>query len=74
MQAKVTVSKIEYSAEDASEQVKAVLSRARHYIRVWRERARQRSALRCLEPHQLQDIGVTAEQARQEAAKPFWKA
>jgi uncharacterized protein YjiS (DUF1127 family) len=36
-------------------------------------RRRQRQALQELEDHLLADIGVTREQAEQEARKPFWK-
>ncbi|MCP3470999.1 DUF1127 domain-containing protein [Bradyrhizobium sp. CCGUVB1N3] len=40
-----------------------------------RARHRQRKALRDLadDPHLLSDIGVTREQALQEADKPFWR-
>ncbi|MBR2655663.1 MAG: DUF1127 domain-containing protein [Loktanella sp.] len=34
--------------------------------------ARQRRALRNLAPEQLRDIGLTAQQAADEAAKPVW--
>ncbi len=36
--------------------------------------ARQRRALAKLAPEQLEDIGLSAEQARAEAARPFWDA
>ncbi len=36
-------------------------------------RSRQRERLMDLDTRILQDIGVTHEQARCEAAKPFWK-
>ena len=36
-------------------------------------RRRQRQALLVLEDHLLDDIGLTREQAEQEARKPFWK-
>jgi uncharacterized protein YjiS (DUF1127 family) len=35
---------------------------------------RQRQHLRELDPHMLQDIGLTAAQARAEADQPFWHA
>jgi uncharacterized protein YjiS (DUF1127 family) len=38
----------------------------------WVERKRTRAALSQLTPHQLQDVGLTPAQARQEAFKPFW--
>ena len=43
-------------------------------IRMWLERSRQRRALAGLDDRLLSDIGVTLEQARREAAKPFWSA
>lgn len=36
-------------------------------------RFRQREALSDLDDHFLEDIGVTRQQAKAEAAKPFWK-
>lgn len=38
----------------------------------WRRR-RTRKALLGLSREQLRDIGLTAEQARQEGLKPFWR-
>ena len=40
---------------------------------LWQERAAQRRALLALEPHELEDIGVTRAEALSEAAKPFWR-
>ena len=34
----------------------------------------QRRALGALEPHLLDDIGLSAEEARDEAGRPFWDA
>jgi uncharacterized protein YjiS (DUF1127 family) len=44
-------------------------------LRRWAARRRQRAALRELadDPHLLKDIGVTRQQALDEAAKPFWR-
>jgi uncharacterized protein YjiS (DUF1127 family) len=41
----------------------------------WAERRRQRLALRELadDKHFLNDLGITREQALDEAAKPFWR-
>jgi len=36
-------------------------------------RRRQRQTLAALNDHLLNDIGVTHEMARREAAKPFWR-
>jgi uncharacterized protein YjiS (DUF1127 family) len=43
-------------------------------IAMWFARSRQRRALAELDDRLLRDIGVTFEQARREAAKPFWSA
>ncbi|MEM7225945.1 MAG: DUF1127 domain-containing protein [Pseudomonadota bacterium] len=46
-------------------------------VALWRERAAFRRELRRLTKvgdHILRDIGLTREQAIQEAAKPFWQA
>lgn len=37
-------------------------------------RRHTRKALLDLSPEQLRDIGLTAEQARQEGLKPFWRS
>lgn len=42
-------------------------------LKVWRFRARSRAELRGLSERQLWDIGLTREQARDEADKPFWR-
>lgn len=42
-------------------------------IAVWSVRRRQRHALAELDEHLLNDVGLSREQARREAAKPFWK-
>ena len=41
-------------------------------LQMWGQRRRQRTALGDLDEHLLSDIGMTREQARCEAAKPFW--
>jgi len=40
---------------------------------VWQMRARQRARLAEMEPHRLEDMGITAAEAKREAAKPFWR-
>ena len=42
-------------------------------LRRMHERWRQRQDLRELDDHLLGDIGITREQARREARKPFWR-
>ena len=39
----------------------------------WSERSRQRADLRDLDEHLLKDIGITRQQALDEANRPFWK-
>jgi uncharacterized protein YjiS (DUF1127 family) len=41
---------------------------------VWRHRHATRQELRDLPPHMLRDIGLTPDDARREADKPFWRA
>lgn len=40
----------------------------------WPARRAQRRALMAMEPHRLDDLGLTRTEARIEASKPFWKA
>jgi uncharacterized protein YjiS (DUF1127 family) len=42
--------------------------------RVWDERSRQRAALRDIadDPHLLADLGLTREEALEQASQPFW--
>jgi uncharacterized protein YjiS (DUF1127 family) len=42
-------------------------------LRVWRARRRQRQTLAALNDYLLNDIGVSRDEARREAAKPFWR-
>ena len=39
----------------------------------WSERSRQRADLRDLDEHLLKDIGITRQQALDEANRPFWE-
>jgi len=41
-------------------------------IRIWIQRYQQRQRLTTLSERMLKDIGITREQATQEAEKPFW--
>ncbi|MEM1362635.1 MAG: DUF1127 domain-containing protein [Pseudomonadota bacterium] len=41
---------------------------------LWHARFRQRQTLARLEPYLLRDIGVTPQEAKREASKPFWRA
>ena len=48
-------------------------SRLRRCLVLAIQRRRQRLALSRLDRHQLDDIGLTSEQALEEARKPFWR-
>nr|WP_296635422.1 DUF1127 domain-containing protein [Roseovarius sp.] len=39
----------------------------------WDQHRRTRKALNGLEPHLLEDVGLTRDAACNEASKPFWK-
>jgi len=39
---------------------------------MWRQRAHDRAHLRDLEPHHLDDIGMSPERRAREVRKPFW--
>ena len=45
----------------------------RNTVRDWIARSDQRRALGELDGHFLNDIGMSLDEARREAAKPFWK-
>lgn len=40
----------------------------------WETRRQCRTALARLDPHMLNDIGISIQEAEVEAAKPFWRA
>jgi uncharacterized protein YjiS (DUF1127 family) len=44
-----------------------------HKVHGWIERSRQRRALRDLDDHLLNDIGLTRDEAAQACAKLFWQ-
>ena len=49
------------------------LGRMLGLVRLWIEKRRQRLELAELNDHQLADIGLTRDEARREAAQPFWR-
>jgi uncharacterized protein YjiS (DUF1127 family) len=52
----------------------AGLARTWATLRLWRERARQRTHLAELSPEMLDDVGISRAAAHAEAARPFWLA
>jgi len=51
---------------------RVLLARVPATLSVWWERSRQRDDLSHAELRMLLDIGLTEEQARKEARKPYW--
>jgi uncharacterized protein YjiS (DUF1127 family) len=47
--------------------------RAVQLLQTWRDRARERRQLQCLNDHMLRDIGLTRADVFAEASKPFWR-
>jgi uncharacterized protein YjiS (DUF1127 family) len=54
-------------------QPRSLLRRCGRTLLKWIEHSRQRQALAVLERHLLDDIGVTPDEARREAERPFWQ-
>jgi uncharacterized protein YjiS (DUF1127 family) len=52
----------------------SLIARSVSLLLAWIERSRQRRALGELDDHLLCDIGVTRDEARREAIRPFWRA
>ena len=52
----------------------ALLAHAWATLRLWRERARQRTHLSEMSAQMLDDVGISSRAARYEARKPFWLA
>jgi uncharacterized protein YjiS (DUF1127 family) len=50
------------------------MRRAVQLLQLWRERARQRRQLQCLNDRMLRDIGLTRADVFAEASKPFWQS
>ncbi len=57
---------------DTPDTVGAALGRTLVAVKTWHDRYVQRCELANLDAHMLRDIGITPEQARHEAGKPFW--
>ena len=50
-----------------------IFAATRQTIKLWKQRAQGRRALRHLSLHHLQDIGIVHDEAVCEADKPFWR-
>jgi len=59
-------------ADPVSRRALAIVERICQRLWLWHERKRQRVALASLDARLLDDVGITGEQAQQEAEKPFW--
>lgn len=53
--------------------VAAVAVKFAAYVTTWETRRKSRSILKHLEPHLLDDIGLSRLSAQAEASKPFWR-
>jgi len=53
-------------------QLNTLMSKVRLQINVWREATQQRSDIRKLSDHLLDDIGLTRFHAGREGNRPFW--
>jgi uncharacterized protein YjiS (DUF1127 family) len=62
-----------YRATTNRVELALILSGLIETVAVWIARRRQRRVLAALDQHLLEDVGLSREQARREAAKPFWK-
>lgn len=62
------------AAYSPASRVKRLSERMTKALQSWSNREFERDFLCTLNDKQLQDMGLTAQQAREEAAKPFWKA
>ncbi|KTC63628.1 hypothetical protein AO262_11630 [Pseudomonas fluorescens ABAC62] len=62
-----------HSQELEAGQARALSALKENRWSLFLQRRRTRKALLTLTREQLQDIGLTAEQARQEGLKPFWR-
>jgi uncharacterized protein YjiS (DUF1127 family) len=48
--------------------------RGLNILGIWERRLAYRDALATMEAYQLEDVGISPEDAAREAAKPFWRA
>jgi uncharacterized protein YjiS (DUF1127 family) len=67
------VNGVERSEADLRRAFASLSGRWAYALRIWRDRVRQREALKALDDRLLDDVGLSREQARREISKPFWK-
>jgi uncharacterized protein YjiS (DUF1127 family) len=68
----IAYSRVEGSGEAFRSTAGSLLRRCGAVLGTWMARARERRALRELNDHLLDDIGITRADARREWDKPFW--
>jgi uncharacterized protein YjiS (DUF1127 family) len=68
----MTTTTFKYQHQDQFATPRQILTRVWNTLSLWSNRAQQRTQLAELSWEQLEDIGITRESARAEAAKPFW--
>ena len=49
------------------------IAAARQCVTIWALRRRQRLRLKGLDDHMLKDVGLSREEADEEARRPFWR-
>ena len=69
----MTTHTIKSTSAGANEQIQSSFVTFGQVAALWFARARQRHQLRSLSAEQLFDMGISAEAARREADKPFWR-
>jgi len=60
-------------AREARHKIRRSVAGVAATLQLWREKSRQRRALRDLDEHQLADVGITRWDAEREARKWFWR-
>ncbi len=63
---------LKFSQEFSLRTFRHILAHIGKTFVIWKGRITQRGDLRKLDPRLLRDIGVSRDQADQEAARPFW--
>ena len=63
--------RVEQSSRDLS--IKPIIERVKNTLKIWNGRLAYRNQLAMCDARLLEDMGISVEQARREANKPFWK-